>query len=67
MNIVFVADAHLKGLDDPNQASLVEFFDGLDGVDLLVILGDLFDCWGGGQQGGAQALPAHARRPAPHP
>ncbi len=47
MNIVFVADAHLKGLDDPNQASLVEFFDGLDGVDLLVILGDLFDFWGG--------------------
>lgn len=47
MNIVFVADAHLKGLDDPNQASLVEFFDGLDGIDLLVILGDLFDFWGG--------------------
>lgn len=47
MKIVFVADAHLKGLDDPNQASLVKFIDGLEGVDLLVILGDLFDFWGG--------------------
>ena len=47
MKIVFVADAHLKGLDDPNQASLVKFLDGLDGIDLLVILGDLFDFWGG--------------------
>jgi len=47
MNIVFVADAHLKGLDDPNQASLVEFLDGIGSIDLLVILGDLFDFWGG--------------------
>jgi len=47
MNIVFVADAHLKGLNDPNQESLVKFLDGLTGIDLLVILGDLFDFWGG--------------------
>lgn len=47
MNIAFVADAHLKGLDDPNQASLVKFLDGLEGVELLVVLGDLFDFWGG--------------------
>ncbi|MFQ5737010.1 MAG: UDP-2,3-diacylglucosamine diphosphatase [Thermodesulfobacteriota bacterium] len=47
MKIVFVADAHLKGLDDPNQASLVKFLDSLAGIDLLVILGDLFDFWGG--------------------
>ncbi|GMR05403.1 MAG: UDP-2,3-diacylglucosamine diphosphatase [Thermodesulfobacteriota bacterium] len=47
MKIIFVADAHLKGLKDPNQASLVKFFDGLEGIDLLVVLGDLFDFWGG--------------------
>ncbi len=47
MKIVFVADAHLKGLDDPNQASLVKFLDSLKGIDLLVVLGDLFDFWGG--------------------
>ena len=47
MKIVFIADAHLKGLGDPNQESLVKFLDGLSGVDKLVILGDLFDFWTG--------------------
>lgn len=47
MKIVFVADAHLKGLEDPNQTSLVQFIDSLNDIDVLVILGDLFDFWGG--------------------
>jgi UDP-2,3-diacylglucosamine hydrolase len=47
MKIVFIADAHLKGLDDPNQKTLASFLDGLDGIDSLVILGDLFDFWTG--------------------
>lgn len=47
MKAVFIADGHLKGLDDPNQRSLVRFLDSLDGVDTLVVLGDLFDFWTG--------------------
>lgn len=47
MKIVFLADAHLKGLDDPNQKGLVEFLDSLMGVDTLVLLGDIFDFWTG--------------------
>ncbi|MFQ5441438.1 MAG: UDP-2,3-diacylglucosamine diphosphatase [Thermodesulfobacteriota bacterium] len=47
MNIIFIADAHLKGPDDPNQKTLARFLDGLKGVDTLVILGDLFDFWTG--------------------
>ncbi len=47
MKIVFIADAHLKGLDDPYQKTLVKFIERLDGVDTLVILGDLFDFWAG--------------------
>jgi UDP-2,3-diacylglucosamine hydrolase len=47
MKTVFIADAHLKGLDDPNQQSLVEFLDSLTGVRTLVVLGDLFDFWTG--------------------
>jgi len=47
MKIIFLADAHLKGLDDPNQKGLVEFLDSLAGVDTLVLLGDIFDFWTG--------------------
>ncbi len=47
MKIVFVADAHLKGPDDPNQADLVKFIDQLNDIKVLVVLGDLFDFWGG--------------------
>lgn len=47
MKIVFLADAHLKGLDDPNQKGLVEFLDSLAGIDTLVLLGDIFDFWTG--------------------
>ncbi|MBI5587210.1 MAG: UDP-2,3-diacylglucosamine diphosphatase [Deltaproteobacteria bacterium] len=47
MKIVFIADAHLKGLDDPNQKKFVDFLDSLCGADKLVVLGDLFDFWTG--------------------
>ncbi len=48
MKIVFIADAHLKGPDDPNLKTLVKFIESLHGIDALVILGDLFDFWTGG-------------------
>ena len=47
MKIVFIADSHLKGLDDPHQKSLCTFLDGLFKIDKLVILGDFFDMWTG--------------------
>jgi UDP-2,3-diacylglucosamine hydrolase len=47
MKVVFIADAHLKGLDDPNQKTLCAFLDGLGPLDKLVILGDLFEFWTG--------------------
>lgn len=47
MKVIFLADAHLKGLDDPNQNSLCTFLGGLGPVDKLVILGDLFEFWTG--------------------
>lgn len=47
MKAIFIADGHLKGLDDPNQRSLVRFLGSLEGVDTLVVVGDLFDFWTG--------------------
>lgn len=46
MKMVFIADAHIKGLGDPNQAALVKFLDSIDGG-TLAVLGDLFDFWTG--------------------
>ena len=46
MRIVFIADAHLKGLDDPNQHALCRFLSGIE-ADRVIILGDLFDFWTG--------------------
>src|SRR3989338_2283359 len=43
MKIVFIADAHLKGLKDPNQGRLVGFLESLEGADVLVMLGDMFE------------------------
>ena len=40
-----MADAHLKGLSDPEQKVVTSFFNSLSGIDRLVILGDLFDFW----------------------
>jgi UDP-2,3-diacylglucosamine hydrolase len=49
MKVVFIADAHLKGLDDPVQPSIERFFLALAEAppSTLVILGDLFDFWTG--------------------
>ncbi len=47
MKAVFVADAHLKGLDDPNQRLLCAFLEGLNDIDILFIVGDLFEFWTG--------------------
>ncbi len=47
MNIVFVGDAHLKGLDDPEQEAFCRFLEGLDNTDVLVMLGDIFEFWTG--------------------
>ena len=41
-----LADAHLKGLHDPNQHRLVDWLDELQ-VDRLFLLGDLFHFWWG--------------------
>ncbi|MBI5810721.1 MAG: UDP-2,3-diacylglucosamine diphosphatase [Deltaproteobacteria bacterium] len=54
MKIVFIADAHLKGIDDPNQKSLSQFLSGVTGGTLLVILGDLFDYWSGYDEAAAR-------------
>ncbi|MBI5970678.1 MAG: UDP-2,3-diacylglucosamine diphosphatase [Deltaproteobacteria bacterium] len=52
MKTAVVADAHLKGLTDPNQASLVKLLDGFiaNKLDAIIILGDLFDFWRGFNQ-----------------
>lgn len=49
MKIVFIADTHIKGLNDPAQKTLLEFLESLNASppDKLVILGDLFDFWTG--------------------
>lgn len=47
MKAIFLADAHLKGLSDPNQKTLARFLNSLNGYDIVVILGDLFDFWAG--------------------
>lgn len=47
MKTVFLADAHLKGAEDPHQGAVAGFLDGLDGIDTLVILGDFFELWTG--------------------
>jgi UDP-2,3-diacylglucosamine hydrolase len=39
-----VSDAHLHGLDDPNQALLVDFLRAWE-TDELVLVGDIFDAW----------------------
>ncbi len=52
MKIIFIADAHLRGIDDPNQQDLASFLSWLTAEDRrpdkLVLLGDLFDFWTGG-------------------
>lgn len=50
MKAIFIADAHLKGLNDPNQKRLCSFLETLKDVDKLFILGDLFEFWAGYNQ-----------------
>ena len=47
MRIVFIADSHAKGPDDPSQKQLSRFLEALSNnpPERLVILGDLFDFW----------------------
>lgn len=47
MKIVFIADAHLTGIDDNNQKDLVRFLDSLKDADSVVLLGDIFDFYTG--------------------
>ncbi|MBT3217834.1 MAG: hypothetical protein HN348_01975 [Proteobacteria bacterium] len=46
MRSTLVSDAHLSGLDDPNQAALVEFLETWP-TDEWVLVGDIFDVWWG--------------------
>jgi UDP-2,3-diacylglucosamine hydrolase len=48
MRVALISDLHLQGADDPNQAAFVAWLDRLD-VDLLVLLGDIFQAWWGFQ------------------
>ncbi|MBI3399742.1 MAG: UDP-2,3-diacylglucosamine diphosphatase [Deltaproteobacteria bacterium] len=50
MRAIFIADAHLKGLNDPNQKHLCSFLEPLKDIDKLFILGDLFEFWTGHNQ-----------------
>ena len=47
MRMVFIADSHAKGPDDPSQRQLSGFLEALSNnpPERLVILGDLFDFW----------------------
>lgn len=46
MRTTLLSDAHLRGLDDPNQADLVAWLRQWP-TDELVLVGDLFDTWWG--------------------
>jgi UDP-2,3-diacylglucosamine hydrolase len=46
MRSTLLSDAHLRSLDDPNQARLVGFLDAWP-TDELVLVGDVFDTWWG--------------------
>lgn len=52
MKIIFIADSHLRGRDDPNQKDLEAFLSWLAAEerrpDKVILLGDLFDFWTGG-------------------
>jgi UDP-2,3-diacylglucosamine pyrophosphatase LpxH len=46
--VIFLADAHLKGQDDPNQSEFLDFLERLDPLPgSIVILGDLFEYFSG--------------------
>ena len=46
MRVIFIADAHLKSPSDLNYQVLLEFLQSQHGnLDMLVLLGDIFDFW----------------------
>lgn len=48
MRYIFIADAHLKGKDDPYSHSLIKMLhEEMEETDGLFILGDLFEFWAG--------------------
>jgi len=47
MKVIFISDAHLKNLSDSNYKTILNFLDSLTKIDILVVLGDLFDFWNG--------------------
>ena len=52
--VIFIADAHLRGRSDPNQAALVDFLHQVPLPGGLVILGDLFDFLAGNNRVAAE-------------
>ncbi|MCB9677860.1 MAG: metallophosphoesterase family protein [Alphaproteobacteria bacterium] len=47
MSILLLSDAHLHGLEDPNQRALLCFLEAVP-FDELVLVGDIFDVWWAG-------------------
>jgi len=46
MNVIFIADAHLRNPDDLNYRTMLRFLREIPaGVDMLVIAGDFFEFW----------------------
>ena len=58
MRALFLADAHLCKPDDPNYRALLAFLEEQCGqVDLLVLLGDIFEFWIGKDEPTANYAP----------
>ncbi len=55
MYAAMLSDAHIRGLDDPNQHQLVEWLDQLD-ASRLFLLGDIFGFWWGFPDAGGRTL-----------
>lgn len=48
MRALFLADAHLRQPSEPNYRAILDFLHGQSGrLDLLVLLGDIFEFWAG--------------------
>lgn len=45
MDVAVFSDLHLRGPEDPNQARFLARLAGLGRVDLVVLLGDIFEHW----------------------
>jgi UDP-2,3-diacylglucosamine hydrolase len=49
MSTLLLSDAHLRGVEDPNQRALIGFLEAVP-FDRLVVVGDLFDVWWDGRR-----------------